>query len=115
MHDSRHPFQPHTGIDIGLGKKCAFAVFILVKLGEDQIPDFGIALAITARFAIRFTATVFFAQVIMDFGAGTARSGIAGRTPEVILFTKADNSVCGNTGCAPDVEGFIVITKDRHP
>ena len=115
MHNSRHPFQPHTGIDIRFREKSAFPVFVLVKLGEDQIPDFRITLAVTARFAARFATAVFFPQVIMDFGTGTARSGITGRAPEVIFFTKADNSGCGDTRFAPDVKGFIVITENRYP
>ena len=115
MHYGGDPFQTHAGIDIRFGEKGAFAVFILVKLGEDQIPDFGIALAIAARFAIRLTATVFLPQVIMDFSAGTARSGITGRTPEVILFTQTYDFIFGDTRFAPDVKGFIVITENRYP
>ena len=51
----------------------------------------------------------------MDFSAGTARPGISGRTPKVVFFTQAYNSIFRNACFTPDVKGFIIVTENSYP
>jgi len=62
-----NPLQPHAGIDIGMRQRVIIALFIFVKLGKDQVPDFQVAVAVTAWFAIGTAAAQFRTHVNIDF------------------------------------------------
>ncbi len=51
----------------------------------------------------------------MNLRAGSAGPGIA-HGPEVVLLAHAQNALLGNPDLvAPDVEGLVVVAKDRNP
>ena len=64
-------------------KRFVFAVFSLVKLREDQIPNLQKSVAVATGCASFFAAAALFAQIDINFAVGTART----RTdlPEVIV------------------------------
>ena len=93
LDSRRRPLQPHSGIDIGLGQRSALALFILVILGEDQVPDFGKAPAGAVGTTVRLTAADILTEVIVDFAAGPAGTGVSGRPPEVVLLAASQYSL----------------------
>ena len=48
LHDAGQALQPHAGVDIGVLKRGVIAVAVAVKLGEDQVPELDIAVAVAA-------------------------------------------------------------------
>ena len=90
----------------------AFAVAVV--LGEYQIPDLHIAVAVAADAAGGFAAAVFGAAVKVDLGAGAAGAGAV--FPEVILFAQADDAIRRHAHFfGPNVERLIVILIDGYP
>ena len=51
----------------------------------------------------------------MNFAAGSAGSGITGRTPEVILLTKSQYFLFRNTCFSPVAERLVIIKIDSCP
>ena len=76
LQHRREPFEPHAGVDAGLGKFGAAAVSGLLELHEHQIPDLDEPVAVLVgrtRRAARNVAPV----IVEDFAARPARAGIA--------------------------------------
>ena len=70
------PLQPHAGINAGLGEVQARAIFLLVILHENEVPDFDKPVAIFVLGARRATPDLV-AMVIENFGARAAGTGRA--------------------------------------
>ena len=108
LRDARKTFKAHAGVDIGVGKTGVVVVPVVFKLGEHQVPKFDIAVAVAADFAVRLAAAVFFAAVIINFRAGTARTRAV--LPEVVLFAEADHMVGVHAdGFGPNVIRFVIV------
>ena len=95
-------------------KLCISAVPHIVKLGENIVPYFHIAVAIAPRLAVGAAAAVFFAAVKVYFAARSA--GSCPMLPKVILFTESYNVAFGHAYfIAPDSVGFVVLLINRGP
>ena len=68
-------------------KAVVVAVVIFVKLSENKIPEFNVAITFATNLTIRAATTVFFTAVILKLRTRTARTLAV--LPEVILFTEA--------------------------
>ena len=111
FHDACDSFKSHSGIDVRVRKRMIFAVFILVKLRENKVPNFKESVAVAARFTIRTTAAEFFAFVVVDFGIRTRRTDF--EFPEVVFFSKFYNSFSGNSDfVVPNSVCFVVLFID---
>ena len=103
--------QAHAGIDVLLYQLCIIAVTVIIELGEHVVPDFHIAVALTADLTVGAAATVLLATVIVHLRARTAGTGAV--LPEVVLLAKAEDPICCDTDLlVPDIEGLIVIFVD---
>ena len=103
-------FQARAGIDVLMHQRRVRAVFVLVVLREDQVPQFQVPAAVAAGAAGRFAAAAFLAQVDVDFGARAA--GAAADLPEVVL--QAYDMVIGHPDdIMPDLVGLVVLRVDR--
>ena len=113
LHNAGQTLQAHAGVDVGVLHRRIVALAVAVKLAEHHVPEFYIAVALTAGAAVRGAAAVLGAAVKVDFGAGAAGAGAV--LPEVILLAEADHMVFRDTDLfGPDVVGFIVIQVDRN-
>ena len=54
-----NPFQPGACIDVLMFQRRVGAVFILVELGEHQVPQFQETSAVAGRSAVRFATAPF--------------------------------------------------------
>ena len=114
LHYAGKTLKTHTGVDIFLFKLGIIAVAVVVKLGKYVVPNFHKTVAVAARLAIRRAAAVFFAAVKVNFGARTAGTGAV--FPEVIGFTEANDTLCGNTYLlVPNFKSFLIVLIDRGP
>ena len=90
--------------------------FVPIELHEHQVPDLDIASAVTGKSAmgVAYLAGLR-AEVIVDFGAGTARSGLS-HLPEIVLLVEPDNPLASDarSGC-PQIGCFVIFAKDGYP
>ena len=106
-HD-REALQTHARVDVLLHELGVVAVAVVVKLGEDVVPDLHIAVAVAARGASRLAAAVLLAAVIVDLGAGAA--GTRAVLPEVVLLAETHDALGGDADLvAPDVERLVIV------
>ena len=114
LHDGGDPFQTHAGIDVGRRQGVVVAVFVLVKLGEDQVPDLQVAVAVATGLAVGPAATLVGAQIDVDFGTGTA--GSDADLPEIVLFAQAHNALRRQANfLVPNIPGLLVLFIHRDP
>jgi hypothetical protein len=56
-----------------------------------------------------------FAEIVMQFGAGAAGTGVA-HGPKIVRFVQAQYLIFRNAFlCMPDIPGNIIITEHGHP
>ena len=89
-------FQPHAGINAGLGQVNARAIGLLLILHEHQIPNLDKAITILIGAAGRAARNAL-AMVEENLRTRAARTGIAHR-PEIITGRDADNLIFRQTG-----------------
>ena len=107
LHDTGQTFQTHTGINVLLAQLGIIAVTIVIKLGENVIPDLHVTVAVTANGTTGLAAAILGTTVIVDLGAGA--TGTGAMLPEVISLAKTENMIGGNTNLlVPDLIGFII-------
>ena len=114
LHNAGKTLKSHTGVDIGLCEACIVVVTVVVKLCENEVPEFHISVAVAAGLTVGLSATEFFAAVEVKLGARSA--GSASVFPEVVRFTKTDDSFSGDSDVfCPDIEGFVVVKVNSYP
>ena len=116
LENSADTFETHTGINVLGLERNEGAVAHAFVLHEHVIPNFNVAVvfAIHAldRVLERFGLRSEVATVIMDFGARTARTGVA-HFPEVGVCIKTHDAVIRKTGhVLPNLPGFVIILID---
>ena len=79
-----HALKPHPGIDAWRGQGSKLAVGGAVELGEHQVPNLDVTVAVLIG-GTRRAAGHFGAVVVEDLGARAAGAGIAHR-PEVVAM-----------------------------
>ena len=99
--------KTHAGVDVLLLELGVVVVAVVVELGEDDVPDLHIAVAVAADGAAGLAAAVLFAAVVVNFRAGAARTGAV--LPEVVLLAELENAVLGDADLlVPDAERLVV-------
>ena len=99
--------KAHAGVDVLLLELGVVVVAVVVELGEDDVPDLHIAVAVAADGAAGLAAAVLFAAVVVNFRAGAARTGAM--LPEVVLLAELEDAVLGDTDLlVPDAERLVV-------
>src|ERR1700712_4823739 len=93
LQNAGHAFEAQAGVDRGTRQRLALLLRHLLKLHEDEIPEFKEAVAVLLR-AAGWTAPDMLATVDENFRTGPARSGVAHR-PEVIRGRDPDDAVVG--------------------
>src|SRR5699024_7198083 len=107
LADHGQTLQAHAGIDVLLLELGVMALAVVVKLGEDHVPDLDIPVAVAAHGAAGLAAAVLLAAVVVDLGAGAAGTGAV--LPEVVLLAALEDPVGGNADLlVPDAEGLLV-------
>ena len=103
--------EAHAGVDVLLLELGIVAVAVVVELGEDDVPDLDVPVAVAADGAAGLAAAVLLAAVIIDLGARAARAGAM--LPEVILLAEAENAVGRDADLpVPDLERLVVVLID---
>ena len=111
LHDAGEALKTHTGIDIAALEAGIVIVAVVIKLGENEVPELNISVAVAADSAGRRAATVLLAAVEIELRAGTA--GACAVLPEVILFAEANHMVGRNTELlCPDVIRLVIVLID---
>ena len=113
--------QTHARINVRMRQTIHLAGGITVELGEHEVPDFQVTVAVLI-LAPRRSALNRRTAVKEDLGAGTAGARVA-HHPEVIghvlaalVIADTDDSFSGNADfLVPDVVGLVVINVNRHP
>ena len=114
LHNARQPLEAHAGVDVAAFEPGVIAIAVAFKLGEHQVPEFRVAVAVAARAAGRRAAAVFFAAVKIDFRARTARTCAV--LPEVVLLAQPDDVRRIHADFfRPDVKRLVVVLIDRDP
>ena len=110
LHDAGEALKTHTGIDIA-ALEAGIVIVAVIKLGENEVPELNISVAVAADSAGRRTAAVLLAAVEIELRAGTA--GACAVLPEVILFAEANHMVWQNTELlCPDVICLVIVLID---
>ena len=99
-------------INILVLKRIVLTVFRAVKLRKDEIPDFEVAITITADSTVWAAAAALFTKVDVDFRIRTARAGP--NLPEIVI--EFHDMILRETGLlSPDGGCFIILRIDRDP
>ena len=114
LHDAGHSLKAHAGIDIGVSQWHVGTVFLSVELGENEVPEFHVAVAVAAGLAVGLAAAVLGTSVEIHFAAGTA--GTRADLPEVVVLAEAHDAFLGHADLvSPDRVSFVVIFVDSRP
>src|SRR5436309_14769886 len=91
-------------------------IWIPVELHENQIPDLDVPAALAWKRAVCVTPLACFrAEVIMDFRARTAGSGIT-HLPEVVLLIEPHDTISRKQDVfGPNIGCFVIFAKNGHP
>ena len=107
LADAGQALQAHAGVNVLLCQLGIVALSVVVKLGEDDVPDLDIAVAVAADGAARLAAALLRAAVVVDLGAGAAGAGAV--LPEVVLLAELEDAVLRDADhLMPDAEGLLV-------
>lgn len=110
LQDRRQAFQAGARVDIFMLQGRVRAVFVLVVLRKNEVPQLEKPAAVAVRAAVRLAAAPFLAQVDVDFRARAA--GTAADFPEVVF--QADNvTVLHADDIVPNLVRFVVLGMDR--
>ncbi len=114
LHDAGKAFKAHSGVNVWLFKRGIAAFAVTVKLLENNVPEFDIAVTVAPNCTGWLAAAVFFAAVKVNLRTGAA--GQAAMFPEVILPAEPDYTrrVYTDFFC-PDIKRFVIILIDGNP
>ena len=111
LADAGKTLKAHAGVDVLLLQLGVVVVAVIVKLGEDVVPDFDVTVAVAADGACGLAASKFLTAVIVDFRAGTA--GACAVFPEIIFLAETEDSFRSDTDLfIPDIKSLIIILID---
>ena len=116
--------EAHPGVDVLLRQRRQRSVRVEVVLHEHEVPELDEPVAALAvRPAVVLAAAVLLAAVVVELGAGTARSRVPGRSPEVLGARKRDDPLPRNALAEPPGDRDVVLAEaelrvaceDRRP
>ena len=117
LQQRRDPLESRPRIDRGCGERRVRPVRRAVELHEDEIPELDDRVRLARRLELRVGDAVVAvrAQVVVQLGAGAARTRVA-HLPEVVLVPHAPDPRCRDRGqFQPEVERVIVVVVNRGP
>ena len=93
---------------------CIVPLAVGIELGEDQVPELHIPVALAAHLAVGVAAAVLGAPVVVQLGTGAAGAGAV--LPEVVLFAQPYDAVGGYPHLfGPNCKGLVVVLVDGDP
>ena len=113
LQDGGKAFEARAGVDRRFWQRRDGSRGITVELHEDEVPDFDVAAAIAAEFAVGVALIGRGgAHVVVNFAAWAAGAGVA-HGPE-ILFEAGDGNyaIARRPDLHPQVEGFFVDAEN---
>ena len=100
----RQPLQAHARVDVLLLQLLIVALAVVVELGEDDVPDLHIPVAVTAHGAAGLAAAILRAAVVVDLGAGAGTM-----LPEVVLLAELEDTLGRDADLlVPDTKRLVV-------
>ena len=97
-----------------MGHPLIMAVAIAVELGEHQVPELHITVAIASGRTIGLSASIFLAAIIIDLR--TRAAGARTDLPEVVIAAHPDNSAGIHSHLIdPNLFRLIIIFEDGNP
>ena len=112
--DDRGALQARAGIDVLLGQQPAHAVFVLVVLHEDEVPELE-PTAITVGRILGKTAAEARPLLVVQLTVGTTWTALPGWAPPIVLVAETLDALLGNAGVQPHLVGFVVGLVDGDP
>ena len=111
LQNGRDALEPHAGVDRRPREIDALAALELLVLHEHEVPDLDEAVAFGIRRARR-AARNLVAVVVENFGARSARTGIA-HGPEIVRAGNAQDFAVGQPrDLLPKLEGVVIVDID---
>ena len=112
LHHGSQALQATAGINVLMSQGFVLPILSAVILGEHQVPDFQIPVAIAAYGAVRRAAAALLPQVDVNLGVWAARAGAD--FPEIVLHLH--DVVLGEARLGlPDLNSLIVVGVNCHP
>ena len=112
LQHRRNSLQAHAGVNVLGGQLMKDAVFVLVVLDKDQVPQLEEAPAAAVHCAdmvgVIPQIAGFLSPVEVNFAAGATRSGLA-HLPEIILTPKIEDVIGVYVGYFPPVASCLLI------
>ena len=105
-HHANRALNAHPRVDVVTPQRNELALFVLVVLHEDVVPDLDVLAAVAARTAIG--TALLLAGVDEHLGVRTARTRRPGRPPPVVLARQAEDALVGKPERLPDRDGLLV-------
>ena len=113
LHNAGKSFKPHTRVDILLFKRGIVIMSVIVELGENDVPELNVSVAVTADMAVGTSAAFVRASVEVYLRAGTA--GTRAVLPEVVLLAHTRNMGRINSDLlCPYIIRLVVLEIYRH-
>ena len=108
LYSRSKTLQSHSGIDILLLQLTVIAVAVIIKLGEDIVPDFHVTVTLATYSTVWPAAAVLLATVIVNLRTWPTWSGTV--LPEIILFSKLEDPLGRNPNLfVPDLKRLVII------
>ena len=111
LHDGRDALKTHARVDVAMRQLGHGAVLLAVVLGEHQVPELQVTVAVAARRAVGAAAADLGTLVVVDLRARAARTGGASG-PEVVVLAQAGDVLLGHAEAPPDVMGVVIVGED---
>jgi len=89
LHDDGKALESSTCVDVFLGQRRIGAIFFFIKLGEDQVPELNVAIAVASDLTGRTVTAECLAAVIINLRAWAARPRAV--FPEIVSLAEAEN------------------------
>jgi hypothetical protein len=112
LQQHRAPLEPEPRVDVLLRQRGQRPVGRKIELHEDEVPELDVAVAALAvRPAVRVTAAVLGAAVVVELGARAARPGLPGGAPEVVGAREGHDPLARDPLAQPRTDGDLVHTE----
>ena len=108
LGDHGDALDAHARVDAGLGQRRERTLLVHLVLHEHKVPVLEEAIAVAARGAVGVVAAHLGAEVVVELGAGPARPGGPGGSPEVVLAPEPDDALVAEAVGLPQRDGLVV-------
>ncbi len=113
LHNHRYSLEPSARVDPRLLQGPVDALPVEEELGENEVPELEVAVAVAAGGAVGASAPPRLAGVVIDLRTGAADPGLPDRSPEVVLPAEPDDPFRRHAGIrVPYRECLVVVLED---